>query len=132
MKVNQVPQNNKNIYGDRCKTIQYAINEKGKYVPVKSVGLEPVNIALEQAWKEVETNIAEAKQEVEDGKKSPIYYFMKKEIMDIQILSETIGMPKWKVKRHLKPKVFSKLKPEILEKYAKIFKLRNIKELNNF
>ena len=131
MRVEEVPQDNENLYGDRYKSVQYAINDKGKYVQVKSVGIEPTNIALKQAWDDVNEDINQALLDVKNGEKSPIYYFMKKEIMDLKILSETTGISKWRIKRHFKPKVFSNIKPSIIDKYVKAFKLSDSKELYN-
>jgi len=32
-------------------------------------------------------------------------------------------LPRWRVKRHLKPSVFKRLKPEIMPRYADLFGL---------
>jgi len=130
MKKKDVPQYASEIFEGE-KFIQYAVDEDGNYVQVKSDGLEVIETTLMQAWDEVNEEMKFALEDVKNDKKSPIYYFMKKEIMDIQILSETTGISSWKTKRHLKPNIFKKLKPEILEKYVKAFKLSDINELNN-
>jgi hypothetical protein len=74
----------------------------------------------------------EALQEVIQNKKSPIYFFMHREMMDISLLAEYMGFWKWKVKRHLKPSIFSKLDKEQLAKYAEIFRLEDVNDLANF
>lgn len=132
MKENEVPQDDANIFDGKTKSIQYATDSNGKYIQVKSVGFEPSNIAIQRAWEEVQEKIDEALKEVKSGTKSPIYYFMRKEIMDISILSETVKIPKWRVKRHLKPKVFVKLNDKILKKYGDAFGLSNIELLKHF
>ena len=131
MKKNEVPQDDDNIFEGKTKSIQYAIDENGNYVQVKSTGFEAENIALKQAWEEVNEKIEEAYNLVKKGEKSPVYYYMHKEIMDFGILAETVGLPKWRVKRHTKPKVFAKLNDKILEKYRKAFNLKTIDDLKN-
>ncbi len=131
MKKNEVPQDDDNIFEGKTKSIQYAIDENGNYVQVKSTGFEAENIALKQAWDEVNEKIAEAYKLVKNGEKSPVFYYMHREIMDVAILAETVGLPKWRVKRHFKPKVFAKLKLKILEKYRKAFNLKTIDDLKN-
>lgn len=131
MKVEEVPQDNENVYGERCKAIQYAVNKNGKYEQVKSVGIDPVNTTLKQAWEDVETELSQALLDVKNKIKSPVYYFMKKEIMDIGILSETTGIAKWRIKRHFNPKYFLTLKPKTINQYLEAFKLTDKSELYN-
>lgn len=131
MKANEVSQDDAQIFEGKTKSIQYAIDENGNYVEVKSVGLEAENIVIERAWEDVRESIQDALGEVKDGTKSPIFYFMKKEIMDLNILSETVGIAKWRIKRHFKPNIFAKLKIKTLEKYTKAFNLKNIESLKN-
>ena len=100
MKKKDVPQYASKIFEGE-KFIQYAVDENGDYVQVKSDGLEVIETTLLQAWDEVNEEMKFAFEDVKNNKKSPIYYFMKKEIMDIQILSETTGISRWKTKRHL-------------------------------
>jgi len=132
MKLSEVPKDDANVLEGKTSFIQYAVDSNGKYVQEKSPGFQPQNIALEQAWEEANERIAEALQEVIENKKSPIYYFMHRELMDEKILSEYVGMAKWRVKRHLKPSVFKKLKPDKIQKYIEVFKLDSEDDLINF
>ncbi|MBN2668280.1 MAG: hypothetical protein JXR60_03540 [Bacteroidales bacterium] len=132
MKINEVPQDNANMLEGKTKEIQYALDENGNYQQVKSVGWEPKNIVMQQAWDEVNENIANALKEVKKGAKSPIYYFMHKNIMDLKILSEYTGFWKISIKKHFNPQHFNKLKPEQLQKYVEAFRLTSIKELTEF
>ncbi len=132
MKVSEVPKDDANVLEGKTSFVQYAIDDKGHYVQEKSPGFQPQNIALEQAWEEVDENIAVAAELVERKEKSPIYFFMHREIMDAKILSEYVGISKWKVKRHFKPNIFAKLNDDILREYAVVFKLDNIDELKKF
>jgi hypothetical protein len=132
MKKEEVPQDDANMLEGKTRELQYAVDENGNYVKVKSVGWETKNIILQSAWDEVTENTLNALKEVEQGKKSPIYFFMHKNIMDVKILSEYTGIWVFCIKRHFKPKVFKKLSDKKLEKYIKAFKLNSISELKLF
>jgi len=132
MKEKEVPQDQIKIFGKKPPDVQYAIDESGNYIRVKSAGWEPKNEVLRQAWEEVNENVEKARQAVTKGEKSPIFYFMHKNIMDISLLAEYTGLWRWKVKRHLKPGVFKKLKDSTLEKYKQAFRLDSIETLRNF
>jgi len=132
MRVSEVPKDDANVLEGKTSFVQYAVDNNGNYVQEKSPGFEPQNVALEQAWDEVHEKTQEALQEVIQNKKSPIYFFMHREMMDISLLAEYMDFWKWKVKRHLKPSNFSKLNKELLEKYAEIFRLEDVNDLENF
>ena len=78
-------------------------------------------VIIKQSWDAAEERLEQMKQLVVIGKASPIAYYMEKILMQVPMLAAYMEMPKWRVKRHLKYKVFKKLKPEILVKYAEIF-----------
>jgi hypothetical protein len=82
------------------------------------------------ALKIVNEKIQEMKQLFHDGKLSPLVYYMEKSWMDPMTLAKFVGLPVWTVKRHFKPRVFARLKPEILEKYAVAFEI-TVDELKN-
>lgn len=136
MKKDEVPQDNANILEGKFEVVKYALDEKGNYTKVNSVGWEPENVVLEQAWDEIDAEIQAAAAAVKAGEKSPVYYYMIKNLMDAGLLSDYMGIAKWRVKRHFKPGVFSGLKESTHEKYARIFKislqqLRNIEQEGN-
>ncbi|MCK5857636.1 MAG: hypothetical protein KAG64_09100 [Bacteroidales bacterium] len=132
MKLSEVPKDDANVLEGKTSFIQYAVDNNGNYVQEKSPGFHPQNIALENAWEDVNEQISEALELVIQNKKSPIYYFMHREIMDTKLLAEYIDLWAWKVKRHLKPSVFKTLNQEQLEKYAKVFGLNEVNDLVNF
>ncbi len=78
-------------------------------------------IIIKQSWDAAEERLEEVKQKVLDGKLSPIAFFMEKNLMDVPMLAAYMEIWKMKVRRHLKPSGFSKLKPEVLKKYADVF-----------
>ena len=130
MEKDKVPQD-EGITGGVSREVQYAVDEAGKYVKVLSKGWEPKNIVNELAWDDIQENIDVANEKIKSGKASPLLYFMEKSIMDVSLLANYIELPKWKVKKHLKPKGFKKLKQEQLESYAKIFEI-SVDDLLNY
>ena len=106
------------------------IKKNGRYVQVLSEGWEPKNEAMRQAWKVIDDQVEEARQQVLAGKFSPVFYFMEKNQMNIKLLAEYAGIPKRKVKSHLKPSTFQKLDKETLERYAEAFNITPDRLLN--
>jgi hypothetical protein len=121
MQKKDVPQD-KGIYG-KWHGISYAVDESGKYVLIPSAGWEPANWANRQAWDQLEQEIAEILEKVREDKLSPLAYHMARNLMDVKMLSRYTGLACWRVKRHLKSRVFRHLDPALLERYAKAFKI---------
>ena len=130
MEKDKVPQD-EGITGGVSREVQYATDKDGKYVKVMSTGWEPKNIVNDLAWEDIQENIDLADEKIKSGKVSPIMHFMAKNQMDITLLSNYTELSKWKVKRHLKPKGFNKLKQEQLDNYAQIFEI-SVGELLNY
>lgn len=130
MEKDKVPQD-EGITAGITREVQYAIDENGKYVKAFSKGWEPKNIVNDLAWEDIQEMVDEADEKIKAGKASPIMHFMAKNLMNVTLLADYAELSKWKVKRHLKPKGFKKLKQEQLEKYAKIFNI-STEELVNF
>jgi hypothetical protein len=78
-------------------------------------------VIIKQGWDAAEQRLEEVKQRVIAGLSSPIAYYMEKILMEVPMLAAYMDLPKWRVRRHLKSKVFKKLKPEMLAKYAAVF-----------
>lgn len=131
MKENEVPQENSVKFEKEFSVLEYAINKDGKYTQVKSVGWEPKNTVMENAWEHEKEKMLEASELVKQGKKSPIYYHMFKALMDIKVLSAYTGFSKLKTKRHFKPSAYQKLKPLDIVKYLEAFSLKDKRELDN-
>jgi len=131
MKKAEVPQDNEGLLDGKLREVCYAVDESGNYVTVLSTGWTPKNAALKQAWAEVNEKVEEVKRKVLEGKLSPVAYYMEKNIMNLKLLSQYTGISKWRIRRHLKSKVFSKLDNETLAKYAKIFEIP-VASLRNF
>ncbi len=130
MKANEVPQDDENLFEGKFTLLQYAIDDKGSYTQVGSKGWEPENIALKQAWEEINNKTETAKQRVIRGEASPLVYFMEKNMMDLGLLAAEMNKWSWQVKRHLKPSIFDSLGQKTKEKYAKLFNV-SVDELLN-
>ena len=131
MKKEEVPQDKGNLSNKNMKELVYATDEKGNYTTSLSTGWEPKTIALSNSIEEINERISLAKQQVLNGEMSPIFYFMEVNKMDPEILASYVGLWKWRVKRHFKPAVFSKLNDKMLQKYADVFAI-SVEELKNF
>ncbi len=113
------------------KEVLYAKNNEGHYEKLLSKGWNVKNDALDNAWEDLNEQIEESLKNVLAGKISPIDYFMKLRIMDLDILASYTGIWKFFIKRHFRPEVFKKLKTKTLDKYAKAFDITT-EELKNF
>jgi hypothetical protein len=131
MKKAEVPQDNEGLLEGKLREVCYAVDETGNYVTVLSTGWTPKNAALKQAWEEVSEKAEEVKRKVLEGKLSPVAYYMEKNIMNLKLLSQYTGIPKWRIRKHLKPKIFNNLDGETLAKYAKAFETP-VAALKNF
>jgi hypothetical protein len=117
MKHDNVPQDNISTYAKNKKAI-YATDETGRYGIVASSGWEVEEEATKQALKELERQAREAYEAVRAGEASPLFYHMYARRMDLQVLAESTGFFKWRIRRHFIPSVFAKLSDKVLERYA--------------
>ncbi|QTA80121.1 Uncharacterized protein dnl_24080 [Desulfonema limicola] len=127
MKKQDVPQDNG--INEGVKEITYAVDENGRYTLVQSVGWEPKTIVNDQAWEAITHDIIEQIKLIRAGKRSPLAFHMVKNLMDAGLLASYVNLPRWRVNRHLNPKIYNKLKPEILARYADVFGI-SINQLN--
>lgn len=125
-----VPQDEENLNEGKVAKLYYATDSNGHYVKVNSIGWEPETVAMKQAWEVVNEEVEEAKRLVKEGKASPIFYFMKKNIMTVPLVSDYVG--KWSliVRLHMKPSFFNKLSDASLKKYADTFRI-TVEELTD-
>ena len=123
MKKSEVPQDKSNLESASFKELCYAVDENGEYTTVNSSGWDPKTIALNNAIEEINKRVEDAKTRVINNISSPIEYYMELHKMDIQILASYVGIWKWRVKRHFKPKAFQKLSNKTLQKYADVFEI---------
>jgi hypothetical protein len=123
MKDKEVPQDDANMMRGKFREPVYSLDKDGNYTVVKSVGWDPKNTVMQQAWDNINEKVEETKQKVINGQLSPIAFYMEKNIMDVGLLSKYMGLWRWTVKKHLKPKHFNKLSTDQLAQYADIFNI---------
>jgi hypothetical protein len=126
----EVPQD-KSALENCTRELCYAKNSEGKYETELSTGWSVKADALDLAWDEVKRKVEEARVEVKEKRKSPIYYFMVLKLMEPSILAGYTGFWKFTVKHHMKPAVFGKLADKKLSAYAKVFEI-SVEELKSF
>ena len=131
MKRENVPQDDGLLIEGNTREMCYAVDENGKYVKVLSTGWEPKDIALRQAIEVAGKRAFEVKKKVKNNQLSPIAYYLEKRMMDIHLLSQYTDISRWRVKRHLRPRIFKKLSHGILKKYADVFDI-TVDEMINF
>ena len=119
----QVPQDDENLLEGKFTVVKYALDKNGKYVKVPSVGWEPENVALKQAWEVINEKVEVARKKVVAGEVSPLAYHIEKNMMDEKLVGDYMGFSKWKVKEHLNPSVFTALPADVLKSYADVFKI---------
>lgn len=116
MRQDQVPQDELLLEGQR--EVCYAVDANGRYVLAPSAGWEPANIVNVQAWELIREQVEQAFAEVRAGRQSPLAYHMARHQMDIGMLAAYAGIARWRVRRHLRPAIFTRLKPALLARYA--------------
>jgi hypothetical protein len=109
-------------YG-KYRELFYSYGPEGQFE--KSVGYhgEADRLTLQQTWDFFDERIQDARQKVKDGKASPILFWMEKIYVTPSELSTHTGIMTWRIKRHLKPKVFNGLSEKTLSKYAEAFNI---------
>lgn len=133
MQKDEVPQDRKIIHGQDNSLVKvlYVTDQSGRYETTKYAGWEAENLAMSQAWEDIDEKIEATRKRVIAGELSPIAYYMEKSLMDLPTLAQYIGSWKFFVKRHLKPSVFRKLSKQKLAQYASVFNIP-VEELEHF
>ena len=108
--------------------LTYVIDDDGNYTSVISEGWEVKNDALDITWDAIRKKCEEVREQVLDGKLSPLAYHLEKNIMDIGLFAKYTGQTKRKVKKHLKPDEFKKLDDSVLREYAEVLRI-SVEEL---
>ena len=116
MKQDDVPQDQSAAFEGQKKPL-YVIDEDGEYTVALSSGWEAEEVVLDQAIAQFETLYKDAQHRVEQGLSAPLEYHMYHRRMDISVLAQSTGFFKWQVRRHIKPKHFSKLADDKLARY---------------
>lgn len=120
MKKEEVPQDDANMLEGKVKMVKYALNENGEFEKVPTVGWEPENVALGQAWEVINERVEAARQQVLKGAASPLLFHMETSMMDPALLAKYMDLTSSQVKRHLEPDGFTQLDAPLLTQYAEV------------
>lgn len=130
MKKEDVPQDKSSLSKCNLQEVVYAVDKDGKYTKALSSGWEVKSIVLNESLDLIKEQLIETIERIKKGEQSPIAYYMELQRMDVPVLAGYAGLWQWKVKRHLKARIFNKLSERILKKYADAFDI-TISELKN-
>ncbi|MEJ0099217.1 MAG: hypothetical protein WDO12_05495 [Pseudomonadota bacterium] len=117
MEKDAVPQDASPTYGGLRKLL-YAVDEKGEYTGVNSSGWDVESFSTELAVAELERLSREAWRRARDGITSALEYHMFARRMDFDTLASVSGVWRWRLRRHLRPRVFARLPDHVLQRYA--------------
>jgi hypothetical protein len=111
--------------------ILYAEKEDESYGEMAS-GSYAVKNYLGELLKYKESLDTTLRNDLKEGKISPLFYFMLMQDIGQGDLAKRVGISKCKLRKQLKPEKFSKLPDRVLEKYAVVFgvTIAQIKEFN--
>jgi hypothetical protein len=123
MKIKDVPQDNSPTFEGHGTKAIYAVDENGRYIKTATNGWDVEEVVLRDVLADFEIKTALAQERVLRDETSPIEYFLNKRLMDLPALAQAMGMFQWRVRRHLKPKVFRKLNESLLKRYADLFRI---------
>jgi hypothetical protein len=123
----------KDIYIDykTHEIILYAEKEDESYAPVVC-GSYAAKHHLDEFFRMKENLEKTLRQDLLDGKISPVYYFMLMQDMGPGDLAKRVGISQRKLNKHFRPDVFIKLNDITLQKYAVVFgiSIDKLKETN--
>jgi len=112
-----VPQEGNSTLAGHRKAV-YALAEDGKLRRVPSRGWEVEEIVTRQAVEDLERRARDARARARAGETSPLEYHMYRARMDVDLLSQTSGLWRWRIRRHFNPAIFARLPLTLRERYA--------------
>jgi hypothetical protein len=117
MREREVPQEGNATLAGHRKAV-YAVGDDGRLRIVASRGWEVEETVTRQALEDLERRAREARERALAGRGSPLEYHMYRARMDVALLSQTTGLWRWRVRRHLRPGAFERLPPALKARYA--------------
>ncbi|WP_417067202.1 hypothetical protein [Niveibacterium terrae] len=123
MRDEHVPQQAGRVLAGHRKAI-YAQGEDGRLRAVASAGWEAEEIVNALAVNELERLAEEARARALAGLASPLEFHMYRARMDLDLLAQTSGFWRWRIRRHFRPAVFARLKDATLARYAEVLGCR--------
>lgn len=115
MKIDEVPQDDNYTLGGHRKAV-YARAADGRLVLVPSRGWEVEEIVTDQAIHRIAGQADAAWRRARNGEASPLEYWMYARRMDVELLAQTTGLWRWRIRRHLRAD--ARLSPGLLARYA--------------
>lgn len=110
------------IFNDGLPKVYYKHDDNGRYVlEADAPWAEKVSCALIIAGNRA--NLEENRKAVLAGQKSPLCYYIEMRQMEPGMLAKAAGIAAFRVKRHLRPEIFAKLKPSVLNRYTKALRV---------
>jgi len=113
----EVPQEGNATLGGGHKAV-YARGGDGQVRLVTSAGWQVEEIVTRQALDTLAAQAEAARSRVLQGLSAPLEYHIYRSRMDLALLSQTTGIWRWRVRRHLRPAVFARLSARVLQRYA--------------
>lgn len=120
--------NNKEIYNpEKIKAENlmeplYRYDAHGNYnLEIGYEYLPKEELMCHEFWRIVNKKLENLRKEILLGNLTPLHYLMEKNFLDPFSFSKFVGIPLWRVRRHLRPAVFSRLKKETLQIYTDAF-----------
>lgn len=123
MDISDVPQEGNCTLGHHRKAL-YARDANGRMVLVASKGSEVDEAVTLQAVHRLHTFAEEARLRCLAGQTAPLEVWMWTQRMDLALLSQVTGLWQWRIRRHFRPRVFARLAPALLQRYAQALGLR--------
>ena len=120
---NKIPRPADQEMTNGLKVVTYALNDSGRYELLPDFPWQPVGIVNHQAWEEIAKKITLSRNKVTAGRVSCLHYYMTANQMDIGLVAQYTGQPRWKVCLHLVPFVFARASADTLRKYAELYRV---------
>jgi len=117
MRPEDVPSESAPILGGVTKAA-YVLDANNRYVVVPNGGTEAEVTVTEEAVAWFERLASEALARAQRGETSPLEVHMYRQRLDLPTLAQATGLWRWRVRRHLRPAVFARLTPALLQRYA--------------
>ena len=121
----------KPLYGYRNREVFYFYDQGKGYIQKVGPHNNTVQVLIKQGWDIIGDKIEETRKKAEAGLVSPIGFHMERCLMDLVTLAGYSGIPKWRIRRHLKPSVYKKLDEKTKTRYAEVFGI-TVGELEQF
>ncbi len=123
MDISEVPQEGNITLGHHRKAL-YAKDSSGRLILVASRGSEVDETVTLQAIQRLNAFAEAARLRCLAGQTAPLEVWMWSQRMDTALLAQITGIWQWRVRRHFRPRIFARLKPALLQRYAQALGLR--------